>query len=181
MRIGPWSPLRTHRHRLCQRTTRGLFSFALTGHEDWSLSVGRFALRQGTDTGTPRRENKNPLGSTRGFEVREQDLYLRFRLPVIVRRVKRGKAKLVVNSARLGEFLALSPEDIGRMAPLLSGPLPEKTHPTRMKIDYVALRTQYQQLLSDGTCATKAEVGRHLGVSRVWVSRVLKGINRNTS
>ena len=46
------------------------------------------------------------------------------------------------------------------------------------RIDNVALRAQYEQLLADGTCATKADVARHAGVSRVWVSRVLKGIRR---
>jgi len=46
------------------------------------------------------------------------------------------------------------------------------------RIDYVALRAQYEQLLLDGTCVTKPDVGRHLGVSRVSLSRVLKGIKR---
>ena len=33
--------------------------------------------------------------------------YLRLRLPIIVRRVRRGEAKLVVNTAKLGEYLVL--------------------------------------------------------------------------
>ena len=106
--------------------------------------------------------------------------YLRLRLPVIIRRVQRGEAKLVVNIAKLGEYLALSPENIDRLAALLPRPTPDKTRPVREKIDYVALRAQYEQLLLDGTCATKADVARHAGVSRVWVSRVLKGIGRKT-
>lgn len=85
---------------------------------------------------------------------------------------------MAVNVAKLGGFLALSPENIDHLAPLFSGPLPEKTRPVKEKIDYVALRAEYQQLLSDGTCGTKAEVARHLGFSRVWVCRVLKGIKR---
>lgn len=104
--------------------------------------------------------------------------YLRVRLPIVIRRVQRGQAKMVVNVAKLGEFLALSPEDIDRLAPLLSGPLPESARPMRKRIDYVALRAQYEQILLNGTCATKADVARHVGVSRVWVSRVLKGIKR---
>jgi hypothetical protein len=61
--------------------------------------------------------------------------YLRLRLPAIIRRVQRGQAKLVVNTAKLGEFLSLGPEDINRLAPLFSGPLPERTRPVRKKID----------------------------------------------
>jgi hypothetical protein len=94
--------------------------------------------------------------------------------------VQRGEAKLVVNVERLGEFLALSPDAVNDLVPLLSGPLPETARPMRKKIDYVELKAQYEQLLADGTCATKADVARHLGVSRVWVSRVLRDIKRNT-
>jgi hypothetical protein len=100
--------------------------------------------------------------------------YLRLRLPVIIRRVERGEAKLVVNVAKLGEFLALSPEDIDRLAPLFSGPLPEWARPMRKRIDYVELKAQYEQLLADGTCATKAGVARRFGVSRAWVTKVFK-------
>jgi hypothetical protein len=85
---------------------------------------------------------------------------------------------LVINVAELGGFLSLAPEDINRLAPLLSGPLPERAGLVGKRIDYVALRAQYQQLLSDGTCATKADVDCHVGVSRVWVSRVQKGFKR---
>jgi predicted aminopeptidase len=83
-----------------------------------------------------------------------------------------------VNVARLGEFLALAPADIDRLAPLLSGPLPERARPMRKRVDYDVLRARYEQLLADGTCATKAAVARHVRVSRVWVSRVLKGMRR---
>jgi predicted aminopeptidase len=102
--------------------------------------------------------------------------YLRLRLPVIIRGVQRGEAKLVVDTAKLGEFLALGPEVIDRLAPLQGGPLSQRARAMRKRIDYVALRAQYEQLLADGTCATKADVARYAGVSRTWVSRVLKGI-----
>lgn len=100
--------------------------------------------------------------------------YLRLRLPVIIRRVQRGEANLVVNVAALGEYVDLSPANIDRLAPLISGSLPERTRPMRDRIDYVALRTQYEQLLADGTCATKADVARRFGVSRAWVTKVIK-------
>jgi hypothetical protein len=91
---------------------------------------------------------------------------LRRRLPVIIRRVRRGEAKLVANVPKLGEFLALSPDAVNDLVSLLSGPMPERARPTRKKIDYVALRAQYEQLLLDGTCVTKADIARRFGVSR---------------
>jgi hypothetical protein len=112
------------------------------------------------------------LGSATLPNVRTS--YLRLRLPVIIRRVQRGEAKLVVDTAKLGEFLSLGPEEINRLAPLFSGPLPERRRSIRKKIDYVELKAQYEQLLADGTCATKAGVARRFGVSRAWVTKVFK-------
>lgn len=85
---------------------------------------------------------------------------------------------MAVDVSKLGDYLALAPEDIYQLTPLLPRPLPERARPMRKRIDYVVLRAQYEQLLLDGTCATKADVARHAGVSRVWVCRVLKGIKR---
>lgn len=99
--------------------------------------------------------------------------YLRLRLPIIVWRVQRGEAKLVVNMAKLGEYLRLAPEDLDRLTPLLPTPPFKMSRPSRMKIDYATLKAQYERLLSDGTCSTKADLARHLGVSRAWVSKVL--------
>ncbi len=88
---------------------------------------------------------------------------------------------MAVDISKLGEYLALAPKDIYRLTSLLPVPRPEKARPMRTKIDYIALRAQYEQLLLNGTCATRDDVARHLGVSRVWVSRVLKGIKRKGS
>jgi|GEM_PF-4779070 hypothetical protein len=93
-------------------------------------------------------DGQGSLGSATLPNVRTP--YLHLRLPIIVRRVQRGEAKPVVNTAKLGEYLALAPEDIDRWASLLSGPLPDRTRPIRKRIDYVVLRTQYEQLLLEG-------------------------------
>ena len=50
-----------------------------------------------------------------------------------------------------------------------------------MYFDYEAVKPTYHQLLQSGTLPSLTELARHLGVSQVWVSRVLKGINREDS
>jgi len=62
--------------------------------------------------------------------------FLRLQLPIIVRRVERGEAKLVGNVRKLGEYLALASEDIERLALLFSGPSPAKTRPPKKKINH---------------------------------------------
>jgi hypothetical protein len=100
--------------------------------------------------------------------------FLRLRLPVVIHRVQRGEAKLAINAARLGEYLKLAPEDLDLLSSLLPVMPHVRTKPVRKTIDYVALKAQYERLLSNGTCATQADLARHLGISRVWVSRVQK-------
>jgi hypothetical protein len=46
------------------------------------------------------------------------------------------------------------------------------------RIDYVNLAQEYQALIDSGECSSKTEVARRVGKSRVWVSRVLKGIKQ---
>ncbi len=116
------------------------------------------------------------LGSGKLPNVRTP--YLRLWLPVIIHRVQRGEAKLVLNPPTLGEYLKLAREDLDRLIPFLPRPPFKKSRAVRMKIDYAAIRAQDELRLLDGTCATKAEVARHVGVSGVRVGRVLKGIKR---
>jgi hypothetical protein len=52
---------------------------------------------------------------------------------------------------------------------------PQKPRP-KERIDYEALQQTYRRMLVEGPFSNKTELARHLGVSRVWVSRVLKGI-----
>jgi hypothetical protein len=56
---------------------------------------------------------------------------------------------------------------------------PAKT--SKQRIDYDALQQCYAKMLSDGPFKTQKELARHMGVSRVWVSRVLQGIKRRAS
>jgi len=54
---------------------------------------------------------------------------------------------------------------------------PQKPRP-KERIDYEALQQRYRRMLAEGGFASQTELARHLGVSRVWVTRVLKGIKR---
>lgn len=56
---------------------------------------------------------------------------------------------------------------------------PAKT--SKPRIDYDALQQSYAKMLSDGPFTTQTELARHLGVSRVWVTRVLNGIRKKAS
>ncbi len=81
---------------------------------------------------------------------------------------------------RLEELLGLSDGDISRLYDcglILSRP--EKP-PHMPRIDYQELARSYRKIMEREGFASNAELARHLGVSRVWVSRVLKGIRRKS-
>jgi len=83
-----------------------------------------------------------------------------------------------MDSERLPRELGLPEQEIENL--LLAGLVrlrPQKPRP-KNRIDYEALRQTYHRMLLTGCFSSKAELARHLGVSRVWVSRVLNGIPR---
>jgi biotin operon repressor len=44
----------------------------------------------------------------------------------------------------------------------------------------VALQQTYARMLAEGPFSSHADLARHLGVGRVWVSKVLKGMKKRT-
>ena len=80
-----------------------------------------------------------------------------------------------MDSDRLPQELGLNEQAIGS---LVQGGLvrlrPQKPRPKK-RIDYEALQQTYRQMLTEGGFASQTDLARHLGVSRVWVSRVLVG------
>jgi hypothetical protein len=101
-------------------------------------------------------------------------------LPFVFERLPHGKLFFTLDVDRLPEFLDVSPECTAKLRrrfcpPVLSAVPPRnRTSP----IDYAARQHTYRRMLADGDFASQAELARHLGVSRVWVSRALKDIKR---
>jgi hypothetical protein len=105
---------------------------------------------------------------------------LRLRLPFVFKRLPHGKLFFTLDVDRLPSFLVVSPECIANLRsrfcpPALTAASP---HHTRPPIDYASLQQAYRQMLSEGPFSNQANLARPPGVSRVWVSRVLKGIKR---
>ena len=83
-----------------------------------------------------------------------------------------------MDPVRLPELMGLSDQDIDRLRKTgLVHPPPSTPQPEKW-IDYAALQQTYRRMLAESPFSNQADLARHLGVSRVWVSRVLKGIKR---
>jgi hypothetical protein len=108
----------------------------------------------------------------------ENSNYILLRIPVEIHLFKRGLQNIRMDPGRLRQMPGLSDEDIERLGQAALVRAPPPAPQPKARIDYVALQQTYVRLLSKGGLTSKADVARHLDVSRVRVSRVLKGITR---
>lgn len=114
-------------------------------------------------------------------ETHENSNYILLRIPIEISNSAHGEKAIAVAQAPLSSILPLSPAAITR---LQSSRLIQPPRPARAKkqpIDYAALQQTCARMLIDGPFSNLAELARHLGVSRVWVSRVSKGNKRKPS
>ena len=100
------------------------------------------------------------------------------RIPVEIHRLQRGLQAIRMDPARLPQMLGLSNQDIARLRQAEMVCVPTPMPRLKERIDYVALQQTYARMLAERSFSSQAELAIHLGVSRVWVSRVVKGIRR---
>ena len=79
---------------------------------------------------------------------------------------------------RLQEALGLSESDISRLCDCGLIPPQCKNPSPKPKIDYDKLAASYREIMDRKHFVSQSELAQYVGVSRVWVSRVLKGIKR---
>jgi hypothetical protein len=78
--------------------------------------------------------------------------------------------------SRIRDYFQLSEQAIDLLSQVFSIPVIQKQlQPAlRNRLDYQALALQYKQMIDDGSCKNWSEIAKHFGVSRVWVTKVLK-------
>jgi len=107
-------------------------------------------------------------------ETHENSNYLLLRIPIEISNSARGEKAIAVAESLLHSSLPLSPDAITRLRDRRLIRLPRPVRAKRRPIDYAALQQTYARMLAEGPFSTQTDLARHLGVSRVWVSRVLR-------
>ena len=130
----------------------------------------------------PAKENPEARQSAlRGHSLREtheNSNFILLRIPVEISNSAHGEKAIAVAEALLSSILPLSPDAITRLQDVRLVRLPRPVKTKRLPIDYAVLQQTYRRMLADDSFVSQADLARHLGVSRVWVNRVLKGIKR---
>jgi hypothetical protein len=95
-------------------------------------------------------------------------------LAISIQKNPHGKQVITLDPNRIQSYLRLSDEATARLTRSFS--IPRDLEPKRVKehVDYEKLSEQYRELIQQGYFKNQAELSRYLGVSRAWVTKVLK-------
>jgi hypothetical protein len=103
------------------------------------------------------------------------------KISIEIQRLEHGQRLICMDSDRLPEELGLTGDGIESLS--LAGLVrhrPQKPRP-KERIDCSALQQCYARMLAEEPFSNQTELALYLGVSRFWVSRVLKGVNSKAS
>jgi hypothetical protein len=111
--------------------------------------------------------------SARVVDVRT---FSRVRFPVIFYRNSKRQSCLTLDMSRIRNYFQLSEQATDLLSQVFSiSVIQKQLQPMlRNRLDYQTLALQYKQMIDDGSCKNWSEVAKHFGVSRAWVTKVLK-------
>ena len=111
-------------------------------------------------------------------ETHDKSNFILLRIPLEIHNSAKGEKALSITERQLLSTPPISSAWDTRLHECRLIQLPRSKPTRKPPIDYDALACQYHKILTDGGFSSHADLARHLRVSRVWVSRVLKGIKR---
>jgi hypothetical protein len=103
---------------------------------------------------------------------------LRAEIPVFMRKRAHGEVIWMINRRAAYGKLDLSKEGEYRLTKFFE--IPEDLVPLRIhaRIDRHSLAIRYRELIDQGYVKNKADLARHLGVTRAWITKVMKELKR---
>ena len=111
-------------------------------------------------------------------ETNENSNFIMLRIPIEISNSAHGEKAIAVAESPLRCSLPLSTAAITRLQDVRLIRLPRPLRAKRVPIDYAELQQTCHRMLAEGPFKSQTELARNLGVSRVWVSRVLNGVKR---
>jgi len=103
---------------------------------------------------------------------------LKCEIPIIFTNNTNGAKHIFIDRARLPFYLGLRPADLMNLRNdgLVEPETPVKT--PRPRINYPLLAQEYKKKLESGAFATRSDLAKSLGVSRAWISKVMRCLPR---
>ena len=99
--------------------------------------------------------------------------FIKLKIPVIFQKRKHGENKIHIDVKQFTKELPISSSLAERLTDSFGLPIKHNLREKREPIDRIELAKTYSKLMENGTFKTKAELARHLGVSRAWITIVM--------
>ena len=97
-------------------------------------------------------------------------------LPFFVHNLKHGKKILAVDPSEVQKYLHLDDNAVIRLTKHFLYPKVPAASLKRIHIDRQALALQYREMLQQRLFNNQADLARHLGVSRVWITKIMNSL-----
>ncbi len=105
---------------------------------------------------------------------------IKLKIPIIFQKKKHGENKIHIDVKQFTKEMAISNSLAGRLTDSFGFPIKPTCRIKREPINRIELAKTYLKLIEDGTFKTQAELARHLGVSRAWITTIMNTLkNKN--
>ncbi|MDP1675335.1 MAG: hypothetical protein Q8L88_00605 [Bacteroidota bacterium] len=94
-------------------------------------------------------------------------------LPIFIHKTAHGEKVIAVDPNEVQKYLKLDQDDVVRLTRRFLYPQPAQSRLQRVLLDRRAMAEQYRELIQSGVVRNQAELSRHLGVSRAWITKVM--------
>jgi len=101
---------------------------------------------------------------------------IRIKIPIIIEKMAHQGNKIHIDVKEFARELAISSGLEERLTHHFGLPFKQKTKLRKSLAERIKLAEEYQKLIEDGSFNTRAELARHLNVSRAWITKVLNRI-----
>jgi len=91
-----------------------------------------------------------------------------------MRKVEHGGNKIHIDVKEFSKELAISSQLEDRLTNHFGVPFKREIRKRKTPEERIKLAEEYQKLIEDGTFKCKADLARHLNVSRAWITKAMK-------
>lgn len=90
----------------------------------------------------------------------------------MIQKQAHGRSAIILNAGKIKNYLMIDEKELTRLQIVFAGKQYYDIKYYKPKIIYFELAKQYQMYIDAGVVTNRAELARHLGVSRAWVTKV---------
>jgi DNA-binding MarR family transcriptional regulator len=99
-------------------------------------------------------------------------------LPILVHKFKHGEKLIAVDPTEVHNYLRLDEKAVTRLTKYFLYPKTPPANLKRIHIDRQALALQYKDMMDQGLFKNQSDLARHLGVSRVWICKIMNSLKQ---